>query len=1172
MKKTEFMDFLVEHLRKLGVTEDNIEREAKALLIGKREVEDGDYAMLAQEDVQPKYYKRAGNSWVLDEELEGDWTDIFCNLQQKCLKMTETCNDNQINQTMIEKQLLEEIVHHFEDENNIERTQLQAQLNQNLIFYKRKLIHLLRLQKGAMLKYDIMKKNIGLDNVHPELVSSPYAELLELILMQGDFVKKQDDIKTFVARFCRLGEEEESPHWYYDAETNVPLLPTFMKLLADAFEEGHYNEVLEQLAAKQGRLSDSGDAIVDKHSGYVIKALDYVALEEYDEKGFRVISRDLLEKDIGDTLVQAVGERQFTSETAKMVYNVIRAMSKYLDIAIDSEIDFIVKNVTEILHKILPSEEVYNRITAKKKKAKSYKFAKNNHLLLLTLAFLTIVIQTMIPTIVTARTFPGCKRSFSGYPLEGENDTTFLTYIACILYNIRLEGSPWKTLKIRKKKGIDRNAFKKDNIQTLVKKLKFYLSKYILNREEIKEKIQEKKQYLLTYTEVGAIPIEHDITSWLTFLPPLRLVKISHARNVDSGFIRGLYANMKKGNQAQFGEISVIQGKIIHFSLAIIEAIQRAVNKEAPLLVNSIGEPFLENVCCNVGPKNTIKYFSEKESSIATHNIIVSELENTLSHIRYLAMAPFLYDPQDTRLPYPPLSNIFSEQTIYKAFIRYCRFNSGVILSSELQGVCLDNKSTFLITDTFEDKMEILKREGKHYTLEHLYQLLNIVERQNIVPMVLEREIVSARPRLENLLTSLEEKDIKHPLLDMFKEALDYLEIQGPEDTPIMSKINRYLRFTIKELEAKILEFIRGNSGFSGRQFANIEIILNTLGEWNLRGDGINMSMEEETDLFSGDVFKRNIINIADIFPEIIINSVDYDNVHIPVHWRLAQSHVADIQSIIRKEFDELTPFYGDEHLVEILKEVREKTSTALRIIDVVPLFIKTYSNTSILFGANVYKNLMHYYYLATLEEYMASKDTAVVLKKQESAGQIFGKNEGKAGRRIKMTEMDIIEGELELVDKKIAQLLSRLLINFQRQKKQLNMNNTMIYARMLATRNKEKDKIIHTLKELSIQQREIENVLKNHRLGKWNVGLTRALYEYDEEHYEKERDIAEKDALMEMKLGKMGDDLEMTRDIYKLDLLEEEQADKASWAEAFNISDLPDDDDYGERDGDEEY
>ena len=93
-----------------------------------------------------------------------------------------------------------------------------------------------------------------------------------------------------------------------------------------------------------------------------------------------------------------------------------------------------------------------------------------------------------------------------------------------------------------------------------------------------------------------------------------------------------------------------------------------------------------------------------------------------------------------------------------------------------------------------------------------------------------------------------------------------------------------------------------------------------------------------------------------------------------------------------------------------------------------------------------------------------------------------------------------------------------------------------------------------------------------NHRLGEWSVGLTRALYVYDEDQYEKERERLEKEALEEIKLGKMGAGTEMTQSIYRLDLIAEEQADKASWKEAFDLSDLPNDDDYGEKDGDEGY
>ena len=45
-----------------------------------------------------------------------------------------------------------------------------------------------------------------------------------------------------------------------------------------------------------------------------------------------------------------------------------------------------------------------------------------------------------------------------------------------------------------------------------------------------------------------------------------------------------------------------------------------------------------------------------------------------------------------------------------------------------------------------------------------------------------------------------------------------------------------------------------------------------------------------------------------------------------------------------------------------------------------------------------------------------------------------------------------------------------------------------------------------------------------------------------------------------------------MNQNPHKLDMIAERDADQAAWQEAYDISDLPDDDDYGEQDGDEGF
>ena len=43
-------------------------------------------------------------------------------------------------------------------------------------------------------------------------------------------------------------------------------------------------------------------------------------------------------------------------------------------------------------------------------------------------------------------------------------------------------------------------------------------------------------------------------------------------------------------------------------------------------------------------------------------------------------------------------------------------------------------------------------------------------------------------------------------------------------------------------------------------------------------------------------------------------------------------------------------------------------------------------------------------------------------------------------------------------------------------------------------------------LGELTIEQRKVENLKKKHRIGDWNLGQKRALFEYDKDQYDKER------------------------------------------------------------------
>ena len=171
------------------------------------------------------------------------------------------------------------------------------------------------------------------------------------------------------------------------------------------------------------------------------------------------------------------------------------------------------------------------------------------------------------------------------------------------------------------------------------------------------------------------------------------------------------------------------------------------------------------------------------------------------------------------------------------------------------------------------------------------------------------------------------------------------------------------------------------------------------------------------------------------------------------------------------------------------------------------------------------------------------------------------------------MVRDQIIEGKRDEVNKKIANLLGTYVNMMLSQKKKLDMNNEDIIKNVLKSKEKEKNKVTKRLGDLTVEEREIENILKNQRLGDWSLGQTRALFEYDKEQYDKERQEIDEDMLMELKLDKNNDVTERNREIYRLEEMDEQvQRERVNDELLESFRAMPEDDDYGERDGDEYY
>ena len=105
--------------------------------------------------------------------------------------------------------------------------------------------------------------------------------------------------------FTRKPQANENEYWLYCNETNSKLLPLFIYTLANTFlQNGDYMYQVDLICTKQGTISDDGDSWVDKHSGYFIKNIEYDSEEGYTTEGFKLKTREVLEADLGDAMLE----------------------------------------------------------------------------------------------------------------------------------------------------------------------------------------------------------------------------------------------------------------------------------------------------------------------------------------------------------------------------------------------------------------------------------------------------------------------------------------------------------------------------------------------------------------------------------------------------------------------------------------------------------------------------------------------------------------------------------------------------------------------------------------------------------------------------------------------------------------------------------------------------
>jgi len=1194
-------------MEKKKMSEHDAEYLSDTLVNGHKKVIDGQYAILykgykenAADEVD--YYIRKDNKWILDkdvsnEDINTDESSILCNIQKQCISVPsnidDKCESMKENELSLQTNLLKHVISEFDTKYKLSKEDFLKNIQGKFDYFLSISGILTKIEINNMIKYNNQRYKLGA-NIEDGKMSqiSPFAQFLNLILGQKEFVKKQTDIIKFVNNYTRpaikgLGplNEVESEHWLYCIKTNVPLLPVFKYNLANSFVvEGQYEykKYLEIVKSQIGKLSDDGDWWTDENSGWSICRGDFDVEEGYDE-GFKISSRAVMEDDAGNKISAGKIIKYDTPDTI-MINNIINAISVAMGINIEVQKEFIINCVLTSIRDTVETEIDYKQkvreMAEKGKKIPSYKDFYNTAILYYTLGMFLLAVQTAIPSVKTRKTHPGCIRSFTGYPFEGAGDLSSLTYIGCVAYDIRESGEPWNVLKGKKK-------------EIIINKIKGSIDDILLTLPDVKRKFEEKTDYLLT-ASASEIPEEHDITNWTQFLPPLVKFKIKHLTNISPEFKKGLINDLRNGSIYQREKILVVDSKIILFTMAIIERIQDVVKKHNLLLHTSNGEPYLENACCESQEgESTIDYFSKKDPRIIEYNEIVTQLSNIMEDIISHSKSGLFYSNVNTKNKYPSINPEFNEKTIYLAFIYFCKFKSLIPISQDLLPYCTSKPDVNLINfnDSTERIIQKLKNDGRNYSNDQFLRLLQVISKNNIININLNSPEISSITRLVKILEVINEENeevIEKSIQGLINNALDSFDIATENYTKEVEKLNNQLIRNIESMKEEIIEFIQKNTGTTitnktiRKTVQTIENLANWVSDDSTRYEDVKISDDKLYNIVN--FYKNFINNFVNVFPNIILNKVNYNEIHIPNYYGFSLNHSSKLKKYVSEYYEKLKKFYDIPILSNILTTIQKSSKNLVLISNCTPSFTSIKIDDKVIkpvFDERTSRFLFEYYLLRILINYieLSSQEDMIVhqVQKEVQVTDIFTteyleETETRIDLSItsrKQVDTRLLTGNKKELKQKISELLICFIEILNSQKNTIDTSYEEIQDRVFKLREKEKDLVTDRLKRMTDEERDTDTILKINKLGMYSKGLQKGLITLDKDFYDEEQKFRDEMLKAEKNIRKNNLDAnDENIDILLNEFMEQQQNEDDIDAEVYDMGYMNEDYYDGNTDG----
>ena len=827
-----------------------------------------------------------------------------------------------------------------------------------------------------------------------------------------------------------------------------------------------------------------GNTYECKKCGQAIRTIEYDTNLEFDDEGRPMMGRS---------------EMMDTEEEDRQKINIILSAKDGIErLKLNSELH---KKIYEPLKEICihigikPTNESYNRLISlvktfmsqsvfgleeytekeKKAKAKGIKLGKydsfyDKHLVYTCAAAVLLEVQTHIPSYYIKYAIPGCDNpNFTGYPLEegegssgsgsgsDETNRAGLKYITCAVLSVINKKSPWSNFSFPDIKDLSKRIdFVQKNIEGI-----FIFSKGVgmLRNSEVQNLLAKKKEYIIRMTSPEYLEKRPKDILPQGFLP-------KQFNNINEVIIDG---------SAKTDEVR---------SELWVKIANKYAKDKAIMIKDS---PYSETTCClnNITEPGGFWKKIEEFPKLGVRTIIpVSSVRGTRIGVQF--------EPRPLE---PPFSETMAPMQMFRVFTNVCYKGPHIGHRHEFNSFKKCYWCDFEYPSKLDELNKIIEMTGlskkeESEVKKRREEMVRAAEEDAIAMMSAQVEIneQTFTQLLDDCHKAFEVDKYKLPIYKNGIDRLETLKLIDPSpssewiDIHLQNMLDELRNYKMEDGNIKIVEIVSEISNVIKDAENDIhEKIRRKYGRENVSYNECLKalkSIKNDKNMLYSDLI--DIILSYFITPfNRILSRLDYNETSkIQLQYELDDADIKDIsnnilainQYVLRRNFDIFEPDSANFAKEKLKYFVKQLSSSMFLLKQIAPGTVPG--------GERLMRYIIHYCIFIPLKD-------------------LFNPTFSPPG--VQANPISATESSDILVDL-IRDTCIRLNIEI------ITYSEEQIRQEIEIRREKEANTIIKDMDEMTLEDRAVELMMKRLGLGRWAVGGTKAIRQYDPEQQERER------------------------------------------------------------------